>query len=315
MSAAGQSRRLGVRNQKLRAPRSVREAAHAAWAHGVDRRDVGAPLDGNQTDPGPQHLQAELRRTLPLRLQPDLGTPAPSPQNQQGDMLYMGVRKQVEEHLVRQCNEQLVPLFPLDAAAASRAQDVLASKGKARDAGAEPVIAPVLGLLPDSPDTSSILAGIPAGERFLSAVTSVWDDHCSCMGKLRDVLKYVVRCTSFRSHRTECTSRTAMSSPSGTSGLTSTATRSCARDACRCPPTSSWHSCARSTVSARARPSSGARSKASRTCSWRSRSPRPRRRVPPSTSRTLSRSSSRPPLSTTAQSRGACSRTARRPST
>lgn len=30
------------------------------------------------------------------------------------------------------------------------------------------------------------------GERFLKAVKGVWDDHISCMGKIRDVLKYMV---------------------------------------------------------------------------------------------------------------------------
>lgn len=30
------------------------------------------------------------------------------------------------------------------------------------------------------------------GERFLKALKGVWDDHISCMGKVRDVLKYMV---------------------------------------------------------------------------------------------------------------------------
>ena len=149
-------------------------------------------------------------------------------QNQQGDMLYAGVRKQVEEHLARECSEQLVPLFPLDAASAQSAQDVLEHKGKGRDAE----IAPVLGLLPDSPGTASTLAGIPAGERFLSTLTAVWDDHCSCMGKLRDVLKYVVRALTHA--RTASMLRTAMSSRSGTWASTCSATRSSARSASRC---------------------------------------------------------------------------------
>lgn len=111
-------------------------------------------------------------------------------------MLYAGVRRQVEEHLVRLCQEQLVPLFPLDASSASSAKEVFSSKGKARETDAELAVAPVLGLLPDSPESATILAGIPASEHFLSAVTGVWDDHCACMGKLRDVLKYVVRTLS-----------------------------------------------------------------------------------------------------------------------
>lgn len=105
-------------------------------------------------------------------------------------MLYTGVRKQVAEHLARQVAEQLVPLFPLDAASARRAQDACDA---ARAPGNDASLAAVLGVLPDSPETPAILASIPAGERFLGALTSVWDDHCACMGKLRDVLKYVVR--------------------------------------------------------------------------------------------------------------------------
>lgn len=41
-------------------------------------------------------------------------------------------------------------------------------------------------------DRADAIAKTQAGERFLKAVRDTWDDHCACMGKLRDVLKYVV---------------------------------------------------------------------------------------------------------------------------
>lgn len=41
-------------------------------------------------------------------------------------------------------------------------------------------------------DRADAVAKTQAGERFLKAVRDTWDDHCACMGKLRDVLKYVV---------------------------------------------------------------------------------------------------------------------------
>lgn len=34
------------------------------------------------------------------------------------------------------------------------------------------------------------------GERFLKVVKEIWDDHVACMGKLRDVFKYLVSSTS-----------------------------------------------------------------------------------------------------------------------
>lgn len=85
-------------------------------------------------------------------------------------MLYRGVRQQVAKHLAAQCAAELVPLFPL---------------------GSEPGnIEWEVGTLRPGDTSKTPLA---ANERFLSAVTRVWDDHCACMSKLRDVLKYVDR--------------------------------------------------------------------------------------------------------------------------
>lgn len=41
-------------------------------------------------------------------------------------------------------------------------------------------------------DRADAVARTQAGERLLKAVRDTWDDHCACMSKLRDVLKYVV---------------------------------------------------------------------------------------------------------------------------
>lgn len=144
-------------------------------------------------------------------------------------MLYAGVRREVQEHLARQCDEQLVSLFALDAQAA-RIADALLDKGKGKEVDGEMTAA--LGLLPASPASAAILASIPAGERFLHAVAYVWDDHCSCMGKLRDVLKYVVRVMDLP--RTVYTSLTTTCNRYGSSAWTSSAIPSCAARTCRC---------------------------------------------------------------------------------
>lgn len=100
-------------------------------------------------------------------------------------MLYAGVRRQVAEHLARQLDLQLVPLFPLEADRVREASSALElPRG-------EPGLARMLGLLPGG--DASLLHAVGAGERFLRALTSLWDDHGSCMSKLRDVLKYVDR--------------------------------------------------------------------------------------------------------------------------
>ncbi|WFC95252.1 hypothetical protein MBRA1_001899 [Malassezia brasiliensis] len=182
MSAAGQSRRVGVRSQRLRAPRSVR-STRTYTQHGltlsVDDMWARLLVAIKQIQ---SHNISQLSYEEHYRYAYNLIL------NQQGDMLYTGVRKQVAEHLAHQVAEQLVPLFPLDAASARRAQDAC---DVARAPGNDASLAAVLGVLPDSPETPAILASIPAGERFLGALTSVWEDHCACMGKLRDVLKYV----------------------------------------------------------------------------------------------------------------------------
>jgi len=100
-------------------------------------------------------------------------------------MLYAGVRRQVAEHLARQLDARLVPLFPVEA------DQVRVAAAALELPRAAPGLAHALGLLPGG--DASLLHTVGAGERFLGALTDLWDDHGSCMSKLRDVLKYVDR--------------------------------------------------------------------------------------------------------------------------
>ena len=113
-------------------------------------------------------------------------------------MLYGGVRRQVHEHLVHQSDQRLVPLFLLSTEDAVAVTEALSSKGKRREDAAREE-ARVFAWLPGQAD--ELLPSIPAGERFLGAVTDVWEDHCSCMSKIRDVLKYVDRVYVPNHHR------------------------------------------------------------------------------------------------------------------
>lgn len=114
--------------------------------------------------------------------------PCPPPplltQNQQGDMLYHGVQRLVAEHLARQCTERLQPLWPLDA-------DEVRAVAPLLEHPDEAPIARALGLEPAHADAAC--ATIARSERFLHALTEIWNDHCACMSKIRDVLKYVDR--------------------------------------------------------------------------------------------------------------------------
>ncbi|WFD33377.1 hypothetical protein MCUN1_000190 [Malassezia cuniculi] len=172
----GHPRRLGARGQKLRAPRS------GGLTVSID--DMWARLSDAITQIQ-HHNISRLSYEEHYRYAYNLVL------NQQGDMLYAGVSRQVQEHLVRQCESRLVPGFPLDGAAVDAARDVFAGTGGYAGRGAG--IAPTLGLLPRSESGQAVLTDIPARERFLAAISAVWEDHCSCMGKIRDVLKYVDR--------------------------------------------------------------------------------------------------------------------------
>jgi cullin 3 len=137
--------------------------------------------------------------------------------------LYNGTKRQIEEHLVRLCAEKIVPAFPPggamsapsnvvhpdqlsplnSVAAAPPSSSSSSSKGKGKapvrgdvkqeddedqDIGANGVSMTAI----QGGDRADAVAKVQAGERFLKAVRDTWDDHCACMGLVRDVLKYVV---------------------------------------------------------------------------------------------------------------------------
>lgn len=184
MSSTGAPRRPGVRHHKLRAPRrhGLSVSVDDMWSR------LSAAIAQIQ-----HHNISQLSYEEHYRYAYNLIL------NQQGDMLYNGVRKQVQEHLAHQCDTQLVPAFPLSPDEAHAASEAISTSGGVTKGKAREDPARVLGLLPGNAD--AILRTIPACERFLSAVTSVWDDHCSCMSKIRDVLKYVDRVYVPNHHR------------------------------------------------------------------------------------------------------------------
>lgn len=53
--------------------------------------------------------------------------------------------------------------------------------------------ASAMALGPAAGDRTDAASRSQSAERLLKAMKQVWDDHCACMGKLRDVLKYVDR--------------------------------------------------------------------------------------------------------------------------
>jgi cullin 3 len=73
-----------------------------------------------------------------------------------GERLYNGVKQLIVENLDNLSKEQIIPAFPT---------------GSAQDTGRRS----------------------QEGEKLLKALRAVWDEHYSSLGKLRDILKYMVR--------------------------------------------------------------------------------------------------------------------------
>lgn len=150
-------------------------------------------------------------------------------------MLYSGVRKLIEEHLVKLCIEKIVPAFPPGGPSsvppgiiipvmlrqqqekarqqqkAARGAATASVKGKAKSSSLYPQADLIIGqettdsasseddvmgvgvsAAQGAGDRADMVARSQAGERLLKAVSEVWQDHCACMSKLREVLKYVV---------------------------------------------------------------------------------------------------------------------------
>ncbi|KAN0061283.1 hypothetical protein ACQY0O_006129 [Thecaphora frezii] len=143
---------------------------------------------------------------------------------QHGDMLYNGVKRQIEQHLEKQCSDKIVPAFPPGGASAVSAGIVLpesllrstpssstsSSKGKARDTTSDlasahagtggdshdvkgEAAAPVSMSATQPGDRADAIARIQAGERLMTAIRDTWLDHRSCMSTLSDILKYADR--------------------------------------------------------------------------------------------------------------------------
>ncbi|SNX85851.1 related to Cullin-3 [Melanopsichium pennsylvanicum] len=151
---------------------------------------------------------------------------------QQGDMLYHGVKKQVQQHLDKLCREKIIPAFPPGGAASVSAGIILpeallshsgsssshinsdaassgtTNKGKGRatasdldlfqdgldDASSSSTAATAATMsATQAGDRADAVARIQAGERLMTAIRDTWLDHRSCMSKLSEVLKYVDR--------------------------------------------------------------------------------------------------------------------------
>lgn len=96
----------------------------------------------------------------------------PPPCVRQGHLLYNAIAELISAHLEAETREKIVPVFPQSA-------NAIASSS-AGQAGTSAV-------------ASENIAAAAAGQLFLDRIRDVWDDHIVCMGKLRDVLKYLVR--------------------------------------------------------------------------------------------------------------------------
>lgn len=152
---------------------------------------------------------------------------------QQGDMLYHGVKKQVQSHLDKLCREKIIPAFPPGGAASVSSGIILPEallnnsqssssssrtnadssapssstnskgKGKATDSdsfddaqdGSSSSAAAAAATMSatQAGDRADAVARIQAGERLMTAIRDTWLDHRSCMSKLSEVLKYVDR--------------------------------------------------------------------------------------------------------------------------
>lgn len=84
--------------------------------------------------------------------------------HKRGHTLYNTVAELVVAHLEKQTLRLVVPSFPPSENSATGGNSVTAN-----------------------------IASAAAGQLFLNNLKEIWDDHKICMGKLRDVLKYMVR--------------------------------------------------------------------------------------------------------------------------
>ncbi|MCO5573491.1 hypothetical protein L7F22_027262 [Adiantum nelumboides] len=139
-----------------------------------------------------------------------------------GDLAYRGVKAQIIQHLIQQCADTVVPAFPTGAAATPTAGIVLPeqskpasslkssslAKGKHFQTNRKEENRSVVSIDKDVDeaaangvnvaasqvgDRTDVVSRAQSGERLLRAIRDVWEDHCACMKRLRDVLKYLDR--------------------------------------------------------------------------------------------------------------------------
>jgi len=94
--------------------------------------------------------------------------------------------------LEREAQQRIEPAFPTSSLLAN--YNTSASVGNKQATTSSVVETSVSSAGPSSrPDVSQgRLAQSLEGETFLNAIKGTWEDHKVCMGKLRDVLKYMV---------------------------------------------------------------------------------------------------------------------------
>ncbi|KAM0754709.1 Cullin-domain-containing protein [Meredithblackwellia eburnea MCA 4105] len=88
-----------------------------------------------------------------------------------GHTLYNKVAELVTAHLEKETTDNIVPAFPPSSSSASLTTTSASSSATA--------------------NASANVQAAQAGQLFLDRIKAVWDDHTACMGKLRDVLKYM----------------------------------------------------------------------------------------------------------------------------
>jgi len=149
MSGSAPIRRGGV---KIKAPRTAVQSSTENWT-----KLAKAITEIQQKRAGRLSFEEHYRYGYNLVL------------HKQGNTLYQGLIKLIEEHLKAETNDKIGPAFPSSGLVAS------GSTQASRDA-----------------NSTSGEAAAQQGETFLNAVKQVWDDHLVCMSKLKDVLKYMV---------------------------------------------------------------------------------------------------------------------------
>ncbi|EPQ31423.1 uncharacterized protein PFL1_00758 [Pseudozyma flocculosa PF-1] len=215
MSGAGSARRPGARGIKLKPPKKIGNSVpiEEMWKRLVDA--IGEIHNHNISK---LSYEEHYRYAYNLVLY------------QHGDMLYNGVKRQIEAHLNKQCRDKIAPAFPPGGATAVSAGIVLpesllrpqpssssssssgpaSSKGKGREApddaasrsansdggdhdvGAQASTAVSMSATQPG-DRADAIARIQAGERLMTAIRDTWLDHRSCMSTLSDILKYADR--------------------------------------------------------------------------------------------------------------------------